>query len=72
MCSDVPCSLSASQFIQLNSASDEKSLASGLLKQLETATHALISSLSLDRYVLYTYTHFEATYSKCTCICTCV
>lgn len=72
MCSGVPFSLSASQFIQLNSASDEKSLASGLLKQLETATHALISSLSPDRYVLYTYTHFEAMYSMCTCTFTCV
>lgn len=59
------CSLPASQFIQLNNASEEKSLASGLLKQLETATHILISSLSLDRYVLYTYTQFEYTYILC-------
>ena len=46
--------LPASQFIQLYSGSDDQSVASGLLAQLETATHSLISSSSSssDRYTL--------------------
>ena len=41
----------ASQFIQLYGSTEEQGVASGLLQQLETATHNLISSSSIDRYL---------------------
>ena len=41
----------ASQFIQLYGSTEEQGVASDLLQQLETATHNLISSSSIDRYL---------------------
>jgi spatacsin len=57
----------ASQFIQLYGSTEEQGVASGLLQQLETATHSLISSSSIDRCCLEAEEQWSLVQAFCSC-----